>query len=68
VSCLVAVLGTATGAAAVHAFHHAWIFMAICSVTSGLILQGIPRQVRVRHQSVETFVEERPAFALTAGE
>jgi EmrB/QacA subfamily drug resistance transporter len=67
VSCLVAVLGTASGAAAVHAFRHAWIFMAICSVTSGLILQGIPRKVRIRHQSVEAFVEERQAFALAAG-
>jgi hypothetical protein len=67
VSCLVAVLGTASGAAAVHAFRHAWIFMAICSVASGLILQGIPRKVRIRHQSVEAFVEERQAFALAAG-
>jgi hypothetical protein len=67
VSCLVAVLGTATGAAAVRAFHHAWIFMAICSVTSGLILQGIPRQVRIRHRSVEAFVEERQAYAVAAG-
>jgi MFS family permease len=67
VSCLVAVLGTATGTAAVHAFHHAWIFMAICSLGAGLILQGIPRKARVRHQSVETFVEERQSFALAAG-
>jgi EmrB/QacA subfamily drug resistance transporter len=67
VSCLVAVLGTASGAAAVHAFRHAWIFMAVCSVTSGLILQGIPRRVRIRHQSVEAFVEERQAFSLAAG-
>ena len=67
VSCLVAVLGTATGTAAVHAFHHAWIFMAICSLVAGLILQGIPRKVRVHHESVESFVEERRAFALAAG-
>jgi EmrB/QacA subfamily drug resistance transporter len=67
VSCLVAVLGTTTGVAAVHAFRHAWIFMAICSLAAGLILQGIPRKVRIRHESVETFVEERQAFALAAG-
>ena len=66
-SCLVAVLGTATGAAAVHAFDHAWVFMAICSLTAGLILQGIPRKVRVRHASVETFVEQRQAYALAGG-
>jgi MFS family permease len=67
VSCLVAVLGSATGLAAVHAFHHAWIFMAACSLTAGLILQGIPRKVRVRHQSVEVFVEQREAaYALAA--
>jgi EmrB/QacA subfamily drug resistance transporter len=67
VSCLVAVLGTATGAAAVHAFDHAWVFMAICSLTAGLILQGIPRKVRIRHETVETFVEQRQAYALAGG-
>jgi MFS family permease len=67
VSCLVAVLGTTTGVAAVHAFRHAWIFMAICSLAAGLILQGIPRKVRIRHQSVERFVEERQAYAVAAG-
>ena len=68
VSCLVAVLGTTTGAAALHAFRHAWIFMAICSLAAGLILQGIPRKARVRHESVETFVEERQQFVLAAGQ
>jgi EmrB/QacA subfamily drug resistance transporter len=67
VSCLVAVLGTTTGLAAVHAFHHAWVFMAICSLTAGLILQFIPRKVREPRQSVEYFVEERAAYALAAG-
>ncbi len=64
VSCLVAVLGTATGLDAVHAFHHAWIFMAACSLTAGAILQGIPRKAAVRRQSVEVVVEERPVLAL----
>jgi hypothetical protein len=45
VACLVAILGTAAGAAAgasaVTAFHHAWLFMVGCSLTSGLVLQGI---------------------------
>jgi EmrB/QacA subfamily drug resistance transporter len=45
VACLVAILGTATGATAVTAFHHAWIFMVGCSLTAGLILQGIRRKV-----------------------
>jgi len=68
VSCLVAVLGTASGVAAVHAFHHAWIFMAACSLTAGLILQGIPRKERVRHETVAVFVEQREAaYALAAG-
>jgi EmrB/QacA subfamily drug resistance transporter len=66
VSCLVAVLGTTTGVAAVRAFHHAWIFMAVCSLTAGLILQGIPLKARVRHESLENFIEERQAYALVA--
>jgi EmrB/QacA subfamily drug resistance transporter len=67
VSCLVAVLGTTTGLAAVHAFQHAWIFMAACSLAAGLILQGIPRKERIRHESLERFTEERRAFAVAAG-
>ena len=67
VSSLVAVLGGATGLAAVHAFHHAWIFIAACSLVAGLILQAIPRKVRVRRESVEAFVEERQLYALAAG-
>jgi hypothetical protein len=64
----VAVLGTATGVAAVHAFHHAWIFMAASSLVAGLILQGIPRKARVKHANVELFVSEREAaYALAAG-
>jgi hypothetical protein len=47
VSCLVALVGTATGAGAVTAFRHAWIFMVACSLGSGLILQGIGRKVKV---------------------
>ena len=64
VSCLVAILGTATGLGAVHAFHHAWIFMAACSLLAGLILQGIPRKATVRRKSVEVVVEQQPALAL----
>jgi EmrB/QacA subfamily drug resistance transporter len=67
VSCLVAVLGAATGVNAVHAFHHAWIFMAACSLTAGLILQAIPRKARVRQESVETCAVARPAYVLAAG-
>jgi EmrB/QacA subfamily drug resistance transporter len=67
VSCLVAVLGTATGAAEVHAFHHAWIFMVVCGLAAGVILQGIPRQATARRQSLEFFVEERQALVVAAG-
>jgi hypothetical protein len=42
---LVAILGTATGASAVTAFHHAWIFMVACSLFAGLLLQGIGSRV-----------------------
>jgi MFS family permease len=67
VSCLVAVLGTATGLNAVHAFDRAWIFMAACSLTAGLILQGIPRKARVRQERVVTSAAEPPAYVLAAG-
>jgi hypothetical protein len=45
VACLVAILGAATGGAAVTAFHHAWIFMVGCSLVAGLLLQGIGNRV-----------------------
>jgi EmrB/QacA subfamily drug resistance transporter len=67
VSCLVAVLGTATGLGAVQAFHHAWIFMAACSLTAGLILQAIPRKARVRQERALSCPGERPAYVLAAG-
>lgn len=41
VACLVAIVGTATGASAVGAFHRAWYFMVACGLLSGLVLQGI---------------------------
>ena len=41
VACLVAILGSATGASAVTAFHHAWVFMMGCGLLAGLVLQGI---------------------------
>jgi EmrB/QacA subfamily drug resistance transporter len=45
VACLVAILGTATGAPAVTAYHHAWIFMMGCSLLAGLVLQGVGARV-----------------------
>ncbi len=68
VSCLVAVLGTATGLNAVHAFRHAWIFMAVCSLAAGLILQGIPRKARAHRISVDVRVEKRDALVWAAGQ
>jgi hypothetical protein len=41
VACLVAILGTASGSAAVNAFHHAWMFMIGCGLVAGAVLQGI---------------------------
>jgi EmrB/QacA subfamily drug resistance transporter len=41
VACLVAILGTATGASAVGAFKHAWYFMIGCSLVAGAVLVGI---------------------------
>ncbi len=42
---LVAILGTTTGASAVTAFHHAWIFMIACSLAAGALLQGVGNKV-----------------------
>ena len=51
---LVAILGTATGASAVTAFHHAWIFMIACSLVAGALLQGVGNRVtEVADASVE---------------
>lgn len=41
VACLVAILGTATGASALGAFRHAWLFMIGCSLLAGAVLVGI---------------------------
>jgi MFS family permease len=41
VACLVAIVGSATGASAVGAFHHAWLFMVGCALLAGAVLQGI---------------------------
>ena len=42
---LVAILGTTTGATAVTAFHHAWVFMIACSLAAGALLQGVGNRV-----------------------
>jgi EmrB/QacA subfamily drug resistance transporter len=67
VACLVAIIGSATGAAAVTAFHHAWIFMVACSLSAGLILQGIGRKVRVGRELGVTEAVRRDDYALAAG-
>jgi MFS family permease len=68
VSCLVAVLATSTGEAALHAFRHAWIFMAACALSSGLILQGIPRRARARRESPTEREPRHENLRLAAGE
>jgi hypothetical protein len=65
VACLVAILGVARGPSAVTAFHHAWIFMAACSLTSGALLQGIRRSAV--QPSPTALGAERAAYALAAG-
>jgi EmrB/QacA subfamily drug resistance transporter len=42
---LVAILGVSTGEGAVHAFHHAWIFMIACALVAGALLQGVGNKV-----------------------
>jgi hypothetical protein len=42
---LVAILGVSTGEGAVHAFHHAWMFMIACALAAGALLQGVGNKV-----------------------
>jgi len=69
VACLVAILGTATtGAAAVTAFHHAWIFMMGCALVSGAILQGIgARAAETADAGTVTLDEAAPPYVVAAG-
>ena len=59
VACLVAILGTASGASAVSAFHHAWIFMLGCGLLSGAVLLGIGAPAAETADSVP--LDESPA-------
>jgi EmrB/QacA subfamily drug resistance transporter len=70
VACLVAILGTTTGAAAVPAFHHAWLFMTGASLLAGLVLQGIgARRAEVADASRSAEPEAVPplSYSLSAG-
>ncbi len=72
VACLVAILGTATGATAVTAFHHAWAFMMGCSLLAGLLLQGVGSRVTETADAGTLPLDEAPAidasaYALAAG-
>jgi EmrB/QacA subfamily drug resistance transporter len=70
VATLVAILGTAGGTHAIAAFHHAWIFMAACSLSAGALLQGLGRKVpqgASLGQTTEAMVAEPEAYALAAG-
>ena len=58
VACLVAILGTATGSSAVDAFHHAWIFMAGCSLVAGAVLQGVGARARETTDATTSSMEE----------
>jgi EmrB/QacA subfamily drug resistance transporter len=63
VACLVAILGTATGATAVTAFHHAWAFMVGCSLLAGLLLQGIGSRVA---ETADASVSAEPPAATSS--
>jgi MFS family permease len=65
VSCLVAIVGSHTGLAAVTAFHHAWFFMVACSLSAGLVLQGIARKLPAEVPA-ESF-DEAENYSLAAG-
>jgi EmrB/QacA subfamily drug resistance transporter len=72
VACLVAILGTATGASAVTAFHHAWIFMIACSLLAGAVLQGVGARKTETADAGTVPLDEAPvtdaaAYALAAG-
>jgi EmrB/QacA subfamily drug resistance transporter len=72
VACLVAILGAATGASAVTAFHRAWIFMIACSLLAGAVLQGIGTRVTETADAGAVALDEVPttdaaAYALAAG-
>ncbi len=58
VACLVAILGTATGSSAVDAFHHAWIFMAACSLLAGAVLQGVGARARETADATTSSMQE----------
>jgi len=64
---LVAILGTATGASAVTAFHHAWVFMMACSLAAGALLLGVGTRVtEVADASLEAEPHGHPAAAAAA--
>ena len=67
VACLVAILGTATGASAVTAFHHAWYFMIGCSLASGLVLQGIRTKSPETAHASASAEPAPPSYALAGG-
>jgi EmrB/QacA subfamily drug resistance transporter len=73
---LVAILGTAAGASAVGAFHHAWYFMIACGLASGLVLQGIGAKATetadasssAEPAATEPACAELPRYALAGGD
>jgi EmrB/QacA subfamily drug resistance transporter len=64
VACLVAILGSATGAAAVPAFHHAWLFMSAVSLLAGAVLQGIGAR---RTEVADASLRAEPELAAPVG-
>jgi EmrB/QacA subfamily drug resistance transporter len=67
VACLVAILGTAAGASAVGAFHHAWYFMVACGLASGLVLQGIGAKRTETADASASAEPVAPPYALAGG-
>jgi hypothetical protein len=60
----VAIVGSASGASAVTAFHHAWLFMVGCGLVAGAVLQGIgARATETADAGAVALDEKVPAVA-----
>ena len=76
---LVAILGVSTGEGAVHAFHHAWIFMIACALVAGALYRGsatrspkwptpLSRQSRTTRRSTRRPCRRPPALPAGGGQ
>lgn len=68
VACLVAILGSASGASAVNAFHHAWLFMLGCGLLSAAVLQGIGARTTETADAGAVALEEIPSIPMATAQ